>query len=440
MLQINNILNHTGFRRYFVNTSWMMGEQLIRMIAGLFVGIWVARYLGPEQFGLFSYILAFTALFGGIAKLGLDGIIVHEIVNKPHLRDVCLGTAFWLKVAGSVVVIAIIAVATTFTSSDATTNFYIFIIAAGLLFQSFEVIEFYFQSQVLAKYVSFCKVIQLAISSLLKIYLVLTECQLIWFVILSLFDTVTLAISLFIAYRNQKNTNFYKYFDLRKAKSLLKDSWPLILSSIVIMFHMRIDQVMIKEILGEYEVGIYSAAVRLSEVWYFLPVMIPSSLFPSIINAKKQSEALYYERLQRLYTFMVWIAIGIALPMTFFSDKLVNLLYGVAYSEAGGVLKVHTWAGVFVFLSSVFGRYLIIENLTKINFYRVFYGVSINVFLNLIFIPKFGVVGSAYATLFSLFIINIIYDVFNIVLRKQLIMKMKAFFVPILFLKLFFFK
>ena len=337
-------------------------------------------------------------------------------------------------------VIAIIAVATTFTSSDATTNFYIFIIAAGLLFQSFEVIEFYFQSQVLAKYVSFCKVIQLAISSLLKIYLVLTECQLIWFVILSLFDTVTLAISLFIAYRNQKNTNFYKYFDLRKAKSLLKDSWPLILSSIVIMFHMRIDQVMIKEILGEYEVGIYSAAVRLSEVWYFLPVMIPSSLFPSIINAKKQSEALYYERLQRLYTFMVWIAIGIALPMTFFSDKLVNLLYGVAYSEAGGVLKVHTWAGVFVFLSSVFGRYLIIENLTKINFYRVFYGVSINVFLNLIFIPKFGVVGSAYATLFSLFIINIIYDVFNIVLRKQLIMKMKAFFVPILFLKLFFFK
>jgi O-antigen/teichoic acid export membrane protein len=415
----------------------MMGEQLLRMIAGLFVGIWVARYLGPEQFGLFSYVLAFTALFGGIAKLGLDVIIVHDIVNEPHMRDVCLGTAFWLKVAGAVVVMAIIALAVTFTSNDATTNLYIFIIAGGLLFQSFEVIEFYFQSQVLAKFVSFSKVIQLALSSLLKIYLVLTESQLIWFVLLSLFDTVTLAISLFISYQNQKNTNFYKYFDLTKAKSLLKVSWPLILSSIVIMFHMRIDQIMIKEMLGEYEVGIYSAAVKLSEVWYFIPLMISSSLFPSLINAKKLSVNLYYSRLQWLYSFMVWLAIGIALPMTFISDKLVNLLYGAAYSEAGSVLKVHIWAGVFVFLSSAFGRYLIIENLAKINFYRVFYGSAINVFLNLILIPKIGVVGSAYATLMSLFVINIFYDLFSSELRSQLNMKMRAFFVPFLFVKSF---
>jgi O-antigen/teichoic acid export membrane protein len=436
---ISEILGHTGFQRYFKNTSWMMGEQALRMIAGLFVGIWVARYLGPEQFGLFSYVLAFTALFSGISKLGLDGILVHEIVIQPNKRDVLLGTAFWLKVFGALLVIVLIALTLPFTSNDGVTSIYIFIIAAGMLFQAFEVIEFYFQSQVLAKLVSTCKVIQLVISSFLKIILVLTESKLIWFFLVALFDTVTLAFSLFIAYKTQKNhTSFYRFFDISNAKYLLKYSWPLILSSIIFMIHMRIDQIIIKEMLGEYEVGIYSAAIRLSEVWFFIPVMITSSLFPSIIKAKKYSGTLYVERLQWLYTFMVWLAICIALPITFLSNWLVTILYGAAYSAAGKVLMIHIWSGVFVFLSSAFGKYLIIENITMVNFYRVFYGAIINILLNLIFIPRFGIVGSAYATLISLFTINIFYDVFIANLRIQLIMKLRAFFSPIVCIKTFF--
>jgi O-antigen/teichoic acid export membrane protein len=190
--------------------------------------------------------------------------------------------------------------------------------------------------------------------------------------------------------------------------------------------------------LGEYEVGIYSAAIRLSEVWFFIPVMITSSLFPSIIKAKKYSGTLYVERLQWLYTFMVWLAICIALPITFLSNWLVTILYGAAYSAAGKVLMIHIWSGVFVFLSSAFGKYLIIENITMVNFYRVFYGAIINILLNLIFIPRFGIVGSAYATLISLFTINIFYDVFIANLRIQLIMKLRAFFSPIVCIKTFF--
>ncbi|MBE0472510.1 MAG: oligosaccharide flippase family protein, partial [Methyloprofundus sp.] len=212
--------------RYFKNTSWMMGEQLLRIIAGLFVGIWVARYLGPEQFGIFSYALAFTAIFGGIAKLGLDGIMVRELVNNPANRDVYLGTAFWLKILGAFIVISLMAAIVPFTSNDATTNLFIFIIASGLVFQSFEVVEFYFQSQVLAKIVSICKVIQLALSSMIKIYLVLSEAELIWFVLVTAFDALSLAVSYFIAYKVRKNPAFYKHFDLSIAKQLLKDSWP----------------------------------------------------------------------------------------------------------------------------------------------------------------------------------------------------------------------
>ena len=428
--KLTALKNHAGFIRYFKNTSWMMGEQFLRIIAGLFVGIWVARYLGPEQFGLFSYVLAFTAIFGGIAKLGLDGIMVRELVNHPEKRDTYLGTAFWLKILGAFIVMGLMAAIVPFTSNDATTNLFIFIIAAGLVFQSFEVVEFYFQSQVLAKIVSICKVIQLALSSIIKIYLVLTEAELIWFVLVTAFDALSLAVSYFIAYQLRKNPTFYKHFDISIAKQLLKDSWPVIFSTIAVMIYMRTDQIMIKEMLGEYEVGIYSAAVRLSEAFNFIPMLITASLFPAILNAKNQSEELYKQRLQRLYTFMVWFAIAIALPMTFLSDWLILLLFGQAYQEAGQVLMIHIWAAIFVFLGVSFNKYLVAENLTKISLQRTVVGAIFNILLNLWLIPIYGVVGAAIATLLAQFIANFGYDVFDRRLHQQFWMKVKAFFLP----------
>lgn len=281
--------NHQGFRRYAANTSWMMAEQMLRIIAGLFVGIWVARYLGPEQFGLFSYVLAFTAIFGGIAKLGLDGIMVRELVNHPEKRDTYLGTAFWLKILGAFIVMGLMAAIVPFTRNDATTNLFIFIIAAGLVFQSFEVVEFYFQSQVLAKIVSICKVIQLALSSIIKIYLVLTEAELIWFVLVTAFDALSLAVSFFIAYQLRKNPTFYKHFDLSIAKQVLKDSWPFIFTALIISIYMKIDQVMIMEMLGAESVGHYSVAVTLSTAWYFVPIIIATSLFPAMVSSRKNN-------------------------------------------------------------------------------------------------------------------------------------------------------
>ncbi|HYN55491.1 MAG TPA: oligosaccharide flippase family protein, partial [Methylotenera sp.] len=201
---INNASTHQGFRRYFSNTSWMFGEQILRMIAGLLVGIWVARYLGPEQFGIFSYAIAFVSIFGVLAKLGLDGIMVRNLVTDPQKRDIYLGTAFWLKLFGAFITLGIMAFATLFTSNDHTTNLYIFIIASGIIFQSFEVVDFYFQSQVLSKFVSTCKIIQLVISSIAKIYLVITGADLFWFVVVTLIDQVTLALTLYIAYKSQK--------------------------------------------------------------------------------------------------------------------------------------------------------------------------------------------------------------------------------------------
>ena len=424
----SKLKSHQGFMKYFKNTSWLFGEKILRMVVGLFVGIWVARYLGPEQFGLFSYAQAFVGLFTAIAGLGLDGIIVRELVKDPSKQAVLLGTAFYLKLIGALLVLLALAGAVTLSHQDSLTTLLIFIIASATVFQSFNIINFFFQAKVLSKYVVYANIISLFISSFVKIGLIFTNASLIAFAWVVLFDSVILMLGFIYYFQRHAKLNIKKLnFSKAMAINLLKDSWPLILSGLVISIYMKVDQIMIKEMLNTEAVGQYAAAVKLSEAWYFIPMVIASSLFPAIINAKKQSEELYYARLQKLYDLMVWMAIAIALPMTFLSDWVVNLLYGEQYNQAGEVLMIHIWAGVFVFLGVAFSKYLTNENLTKKFFYRTFLGMLINVILNILLIPKYGINGAAIATLLGQFSANYIYDIFDKSLYRQLKMKTKSF-------------
>ena len=194
------------------------------------------------------------------------------------------------------------------------------------------------------------------------------------------------------------------------------------------MLYMRIDQIMIKEMLGEREVGLYSAAIRLSEAWYFVPTIITTSLFPAIVNAKKTSEKLYHERLQRLYTTLVWMAIAVAVPMTFFSDWLITLLYGEAYKDAGQVLIIHIWAGVFVSIGVASGSWFTGENLQHYAFYRTLLGAIINVILNLTLIPNFGLIGAAIATVIAQSMAALFFDLLTIKTRVVFYMKLKTLY------------
>lgn len=443
--KLKGLQNNQGFMKYFKNTSWLFGEKILRMIVGLFVGIWVARYLGPEQFGLFSYAQSFVGLFTAIATLGLDGIVVRELVKNERRRDELMGTAFWLKLMGAVVVLLILAVAINFTSNDMHTNVLVFIIASATVFQSFNVVDMYFQSKVMGKYIVYANVINLLLSSIVKIILILNGAPLIAFAWVILFDSFVLACGFIYFYiRNcdceqretiHKNTVIVSKvkqsilnltFNKLTAVALLKDSWSLILSGIVVSIYMKIDQVMIMEMMDAEAVGQYAAAVRISEAWYFIPMVIASSIFPAIINAKKQSEELYYARLQKLYDLMVWMAIAIALPMTFLSDWLVNLLYGEQYNQAGSVLMIHIWSGVFVFLGVASGKWFIAENLQMLSFWRTFYGMTINVILNFLLIPKYGVQGAAIATLVSQVVATYLSDLFNQKTKTMFFMKTKS--------------
>jgi len=430
--KIKNLRQHNGFMKYFRNTSWLFAEKILRMVVGLFVRVWVIRYLGPEKFGLLSYAQSFVGLFAAIATLGLDGIVVRELVKHPEKESEIVGTAFLLKVMGAIGVLAILAIAVNFTSNNHFTNILIFIIVSATIFQSFNVIDFYFQSKVLSKYVVYANIISLFLSSMVKIALILYKAPLIAFAWVVLFDSFVLScgyIYFFLKHSifNIKNLTFKR----ETAVSLLRDSWPLILSDMVVAVYMKIDQVMIKEMMDAGAVGQYAAAVRISEAWYFIPMVIASSLFPAIINAKKVSEELYYARLQKLYDLMVWMAIAIALPMTFLSNWIVNLLYGSAYNQSGSVLMIHIWAGVFVFLGVASSKWFLSENLQKYSFYRTLAGAIINIILNYILIPKYGIYGAAFATLVSQAVASYLFNITNKKLRYTFLLQTNAFLLPI---------
>ena len=428
----HRLKNHAGFMKYFKNTSWMMGEQILRMISGLFVGVWIARYLGPEQFGTFSYALAFTAIFGGIAKLGLDGIVVRELVNHPEQRDEILGTAFWLKMGGAVLAIILTAFATLFTNNDSTTNLYIFIITVGFIFQSFEVIDFYFQSQVLAKFVSICKLSQLVISSIIKIFLVLNEADLVWFVVAILIDQALLSLGL-LFYSKNINLNISKY-----SKPLvfifLKESWFLILAFTISILYMRIDQIMIKYFLGDYQLGLYSAAIRLSEATSFISAFVAISIFPKIIESKKLGDIYYKIQLKKIFSITIWMSIIIASVSIFFIKDIIKYSFGISYIDICDFLGINFLVFIFTSIGSIYCKYLINEGFSHVLLQITFLGLLLNILMNVFLIPKFGLKGAAFSSLITQFSINLIFDLFRNDTRKMFFLKIEAIFYPIVFL------
>ena len=394
-----------GFRKYFENTSWLLGERILRMVISLFVGIYVARYLGPERFGLLSYALSFVLLFSSLASFGLDDILVRELVQSPEKRNNLLGTVFWLKVCGTAGMGTAIVVVLHFMAEDQQTYWMILIIAFGFLFQTTNVIEFYFQAQVQSKFTVRVQVVQLLITSLFKIYLVWNKAELVWFALALMLDQAVVAVLFLLIYHWKIEWFPFFSFQWKHAKKLMKDAWPLIFTGMVVSVYMKIDQVMLKEMLDAKAVGVYASAVKLCEAWYFVPTAVMASLFPAVIEARKKSETVYDERIQKLYDLMVWGSVAIALPTTLLADWVILILYGTDFQEAADVLRIYIWAGVFVSLGVASSKWLVSENLQRYLFYRTALGAVLNISGNLWLIPIYGIRGAGFATLISYFIV-----------------------------------
>jgi len=401
--EINTKINFgsQSFKKYFLNTSWLFSQRVFKLIISFAINIYVIRYLGPADFGLLSYALSFVGLFTAFSSLGLDNIIIRELVNEPGKRDVLLGSTFFLKLFGAFISIIIIFITLFITSEEKESSILILIISASTIFQTVNIIESFFQAKIKVKFSAIAQFVSLIVSALLKVLLILLKAPLIYFALAFTLEFLFIGIGFLIAYSIKEAALFKWRFNKQTASNLLKDSWPLTLSGLVIAVYMRIDQVMIKNMLSDQEVGYYAAAVRFTEAWYFIPTAICTSLFPSIINAKKIDPLLYSTRLQKLYDILTWLSYAVAIPLTIFSTSVVTLILGKEYLPTAPVLTIYIWAAVPVSLGVASGQYLVNENFTKMSFYRTFAGMICNVALNFILIPVYGIIGSALATLIS---------------------------------------
>jgi len=372
------------------------------MGVGFFVIIWVARYLGPEQFGIYNYAIAFVALFSAIATLGLENIVVRNIVEDPESANEILGTAFILKIIGGVLALCLtIGIIFIVRPEDNLTRWMVGIIAFGMLFQAFDAIDFWFQSQVLSKYTVYAKNTSFLIASILKMGLILLHAPLIAFAWIVLAEFAMGAIGMVIVYRINGLYMLDFKVGFRQTRELLKDSWPLIFSGVFVLVNMQIDKVMIGEISGDIEVGIYSAASRLSELWYFIPVVVGASVAPVLVREKSRIDSVYHIQLQKTYSFMTMIALFCTIPITFFSKSIIYIIFGTDYSAASHILSVHIWSAIFVFHVSIRSKALIIEGLQNFIAVYAFFTMTSNVIFNLFLIPNHGGIGAAYASLLS---------------------------------------
>jgi O-antigen/teichoic acid export membrane protein len=411
--KLRTLKSHVGFMKYFRNTSWLFGEKILRMFVGLFVGIWVARYLGPEQFGLFSYSQAFVALYAGIATLGLDTIVVRELVKDGSKKDILLSTVFWLKFIGALIVLIITFISLVFTNSTETTTTMIYIIAFSIVFQSFNIIDLFFQSKILSKYVVFANSITLLISSAVKILLIINDADVIWFAYSILFDSIILATGLLYFYINQNNKLFIFNFDKKIATNLLANSWPLILSSLALGVQAYIDQVMIMHMLGSVEVGYYSVAIKLIALFSFIPSIIQNTFNPAIINAKKTNENLYQTRLLNYYRLNVSLFFLSALPIFIFSEQIVTITFGEEYRSAGVLLSLMAIRLLFANLGVARSSYILAENIFKYALVTMIIGAISNIAMNYYLIPIYGSEGAIVATIISFLITIFLIDVLN---------------------------
>lgn len=386
------------------NIVWQISDKLLRMGIGLFVGVWVARYLGPEQFGKWNYAIAFSALFGAVAGLGLDSLVVRELVRcKREEEDEIIGTTFYMRLAAAGLLCAAAIGLSMSIEKDGLTVALVGLITLSMIFQASNVVDFFFLSKMQSKNSVLAQNAAFVITAVVRVVLLVTRQPLLLFVAIALLEAFLASLFLLIAYRRSGRSPLAWRFSMNRAVGLLRDGWPFILTSLTAMLYMRIDQVMLGRMLGPKEVGVFSAAVKISEIWYFIPMSAMSSALPAIVATKEKSESEYLKRLQQLNDALFTFGLLVGLGMTFASHWVIALLYGGKFQGSAEILSLHIWSGVAICLGAAGSCWTLTENRQKVNIVKSTFGCIVNILLNLWLIPRMGARGAAMASVVAQF-------------------------------------
>jgi len=384
------------------NFGWLVGEKAVRFAFGVGVGIWLARHLGPVRLGTLGYCTALVTLFGFAPSLGLDAVVKRDLLQMPDRTSELLVSSFVLRICAGMASYGILLILAFggwgLTEEEAR----LLIIFSLMLFQpGLLVPDLWLQVQLRAKLSVIVQLLVLAIGSALRVWLILDDASLAAFAWVAVVEMMLCGVGIFTVSRWSGLSVSRSAARFVTMKRLLAEAWPLMFASFAIGVYMKIDEVMLRQLAGPAVVGIYSAAVKLSEIWYFLPVALGASVLPALLRARASDEAVYAHRQQQYYDISAAAAYILSVPIALVAPKLINLTYGLDYAAAGPILAVHIWSSVFVFIGVARGQWLVNEGLQKFYLAATLAGAGANVMLNLVLIPRLGGLGAAWATVLS---------------------------------------
>lgn len=416
---ISQIQSWDSFEDALKNSGWLFLDKGIRAVLGLLVGAWIARYLGPSQFGELAYYLAIIAILQSVTTLGMDGVVVREIAKTPGMANSILGTALWMRLLAGIVCWILVLIGFAITNRADNQGLWILgIVGASLLFQSSDVIDLWFQGRSQNKRGVYAKLSAYLLGNAIKVALIYLGAELMAFAIVVAVEAVFVSIALYVSYRYYPcKDSWLKSWAL--ARQLIAESWPYLLSVTSIMIYMRVDQIMIKEILGEYELGLYSAVLPFATVWNVMPMIICAVLMPYLSRTRVESKYDFDRYLMYLFRSFWLISIGLVLLINLCSAFIIGTIYGSAYQEAIPVLNIYILTIIPIFLGVAQNIWIVNERKANMLLLQTAVGAAASITLNFIFIPLWGLEGAAIAAVLSQFISAVL---INLVIAKKLFM------------------
>lgn len=405
-------------------------DKLVRMVLGLLVGFWVARHLGPADFGALNYAFAAVALFLPVAGMGLEVLVRRILLLEPGRTDDCLYWARRLRAIAAGVCYALVFAWAMLAPAEMRDRYLLLIAGLSLFQPAGMVADLWLQAHLHARASVLAQWVALAIGAAWRIGLILSDATLAMFAWVTVAEMALVAVGVELAARRLGRRRNAPPSDRALLGELLRGGFPLLLSGLAIMLYMRIDVVMLRSLAGIEATGIYAAAVRISELWYFVPVALASSLLPAVLRSRADGPAAYGRRLQQFYDLNAAVALVAAAVTALVASPLVAWAYGPAFAAAAPVLRWHAWAAIFVFLGVVRGQFLVNENLGWFYFAATGTGGVLNILLNFWLIPRSGPLGAAQATLISYAVASWLSSWFHPEVRATAVMQSRALLIP----------
>ncbi len=396
--------NSPNLRAFAANVSWLVADKLTRLFVGVLISAWIARYLGPERFGLLAYALTLVSLFQALSMLGLDNLVVRDIAAASERANVVLGTAVRLRAAGAAgAYITLGATVAVLHANDAASAGLILLAGIAILMQITEVIDLWFQSQLQSRRTVIAKILSYLTTAAFKVSLVMAGAGLTWFAAAGAMEAALTGLCLCVSYRLFRTQQRW-IWDPILARQLLKQSWPLLISGLSVFLYMRLSVIVLREQAGNAEVGLYSVGATLSEMWYFIPMTIFSSVAPIIARKRAEGGDAYERTLLQIFSGMWAISFAIAALNIVGARTFVNLLYGHQYTKSAEVFAIHALTFIPVCIGVVQSVWLINEGRSKIALLQAIAGASTALTLNFLLTSSYGAYGAAIATVVSQFV------------------------------------